>query len=163
MAGYLQNYGAGEEHRNRIVKFIILGVVAALVLSLVGYLLLHNRSEKKTVEHFLAQVNAHDYKGAYVTWGCTEAHPCRNYDFGRFMEDWGPKTKATSPWKIASIEGCRSFVTVNVKADGAELQSLGVDRGARTVNYAPSPECQEKKWHWKQFFQRIFGGTRSTS
>jgi hypothetical protein len=163
MGGYLQNYGAGEEHRNRIVKFLILGVVAALVLSLVAYLLLHNRSEKKTVERFLAQVNAHDYKDAYVTWGCTEAKPCRNYDFGRFMEDWGPKTKATSPWRIANVEGCKSFVTVNVKADGAELQSLGVDRGARTVNYAPSPECQEKKWHWKQFFQRIFGGDRSTS
>ena len=161
MGGYLQNYGAGEEHRNRIVKFIVLGVVAALVLTLAAYLLLHNRSEKKTVEHFLAQVNAHDYKDAYVTWGCTDAHPCRNYDFGRFMEDWGPKSKATSPWRIANVEGCKSFVTVNVKADGAELQSLGVDRGARTVNYAPSPECQEKKWHWKQFFQRIFGGNRS--
>jgi hypothetical protein len=161
MGGYLQNYGAGEEHRNRIVKFTILGVLAALILALVAYLFFHNRSEKKTVEHFLAQVNAHDYKDAYITWGCTEATPCRNYDFARFLEDWGSKTKATSPWKIASVEGCRSFVTVNVKADGAELQSLGVDRGARTVSYVPSPECQEKKWRWKQFFQRIFGGNRS--
>ena len=125
MGGYLQNYGAGEEHRNRIVKFIILGVLAALILSLAAYLLLHNRSEKKTVERFLAQVNSHDYKDAYVTWGCTEAHPCRNYDYARFLEDWGPKTKASSPWKIATVEGCNSFVTVNVKADGAELQSLG--------------------------------------
>jgi hypothetical protein len=38
-----------------------------------------------------------------------------------------------------------------------------VERGARTVSYAPSSECQEKKWQWKQFFQRIFGGNRSTS
>jgi len=161
MGGYLQNYGAGEEHRNRIVKLIIGGVLGALILALIAYFFLHDRSEKKTVERFLAQVNAHDYKDAYVTWGCTEAHPCRNYDFARFLEDWGPKTKASSPWKIASVEGCRSFVTVNVKADGAELQSLGVDRGARTVNYAPSPECQERKWQWKQFFQRIFGRSSS--
>jgi hypothetical protein len=156
MGAYLQNYGAGEERRNRTIKFIVLGALAALILALIAYFFFHNRSEEKAVEHFLAQVNAHDYKDAYVTWGCTEAHPCRNYDFGRFLEDWGPKTKATSSWKIASVEGCRSFVTVNVKADGAELQSLGVQRGARTVSYAPSPECQEKKWHWKQFFQRIF-------
>ena len=162
MGGYLQNYGAGEEHRNRIVKLIIGGVLGALILALIAYFFWHDRSEKQTVERFLAQVNAHDYKDAYVTWGCTEAHPCRNYDFARFLEDWGPKTKASSPWKIASVEGCRSFVTVNVKADGAELQSLGVDRGARTVNYAPSPECQERKWQWKQFFQRIFGGSKST-
>jgi hypothetical protein len=156
MGAYLQNYGAGEERRNRTIKFIVLGALAALILALIAYFFFHNRSEEKTAERFLAQVNAHDYKDAYVTWGCTEANPCRNYDFGRFLEDWGPKTKATSPWKIASVEGCRSFVTVNVKADGAELQSLGVQRGARTVSYAPSPECQEKKWHWKQFFQRIF-------
>ena len=161
MGAYLQNYGAGEERRNRVVKFLILGVLAAVVLAIVAYFFFHNRSEEKTVEHFLAQVNAHDYKDAYVTWGCTEANPCRNYDFGRFLEDWGPKTKATSPWKIASVEGCRSFVTVNVKADGAELQSLGVERGARTVSYAPSPECQERKWHWKQFFQRIFNRSSS--
>jgi hypothetical protein len=163
MGGYLQNYGAGEEHRNRIIKFTIVGVLAALILALIAYFLFHNRSEEKTVEHFLAQINAHDYKDAYVTWGCTEANPCRNYDYARFLEDWGPKTKASSPWKIATVEGCRSFVTVNVKADGAELQSLGVERGAHTVSYAPSPECQERKWRWKQFFQRIFGGNRATS
>ena len=163
MGAYLQNYGAGEEQRNRIIKFVLLGVFAALILVLVAYLFFHNRSEKKTVERFLAQVNAHDYKAAYRTWGCTEAHPCRNYDYGRFLEDWGPKSKATSPWRIVSVEGCRFFVTVNVTADGAELRSLGVDRGARTVNYAPSSECQEKKWHWKQFFQRVFGGGRAAS
>ena len=91
MAGYLQNYGAGEEHRNRVVKFIILGVFAALILTLAAYLFLHDRSEKKTVEQFLAQINSHDYKDAYVTWGCTEAKPCRNYDYARFLEDWGPQ------------------------------------------------------------------------
>jgi len=162
MAGYLEGYGAGEEHRNRIIKLIILGVLGALIAAWVGYLLLHDRSEKRTVEHFLSQVNGHDYKDAYVTWGCTTATPCRNYDYARFLEDWGPNKKTGSPWKIASIEGCRAFVTVNVQADGAELQSLGVERGAHTVSYAPSPECLEKKWHWKQFFQRIFGGGTSS-
>jgi hypothetical protein len=156
MGAYLQNYGAGEERRNRLIKFMILGALAALIVLLSAYFFFHNRSEEKTVERFLAQINAHDYKDAYITWGCTEANPCRNYDFGRFLEDWGPKTKATSPWRIASVEGCRSFVTVNVTADGAELQSLGVERGAKTVSYAPSSECMERKWHWKQFFQRIF-------
>ena len=157
MGAYLQNYGAGEERRNRIIKFIILGLVAALIVLVAAYFFFHNRSEKKKVEHFLAQVNAHDYKDAYQTWGCTDASPCRNYDFARFMEDWGPQSKATSPWRIASVEGCRSFVTVNVTADGAQLQSLGVERGgSHSISYAPSSECMERKWHWKQFFQRIF-------
>jgi hypothetical protein len=158
MGSYLQTYGAGDERRNRIRKFIILGVAAALILTIAGYFFFHNRSETKTVERFLAEVNSHNYPAAYADWGCTMANPCKNYDYTRFLEDWGPPKKAGSPWKIASIDGCRAFVTVNVQADGAELQSLGVDRGARTLNYAPAPECQEKKWRWKQFFQRIFGG-----
>jgi len=49
-------------------------------------------------------------------------------------------------------------VTVNVKANGAELQSLAVQRGSNTIMYAPAPECQEPQWHWKAFFHRIFGG-----
>lgn len=161
MGSYLQHYGAGEERRNRIIKWIVLSLIAAAILAWIAYLIFHNYSEKQTVKQFLAEVNAHDYQDAYRAWGCTAQNPCRNYDYGRFLEDWGPNKKITSPWSIASVDGCRSFVTVNVKADGAELQSLGVERGTRTVMYAPSPECQEPKWHWKQFFQKILGRTTS--
>jgi len=158
MGGYLQHYGVGEERRNRIIKWIIVGCIAVLVASWIIYLVFHDYSEKRTVESFLAQVNAHDYQGAYKDWRCTDATPCPNYDYQRFLEDWGPAKKITSPWQIASVDGCKTFVTVNVKADGAELQSLGVQRGTSTIMYAPAPECQEPQWHWKQFFQRIFGG-----
>ena len=75
-------------------------MLAALILALVAYLFYHNRAEKKTVEHFLAQVNAHDYKDAYITWGCTEATPCRNYDFARFLEDWGSRQKPLPRGKL---------------------------------------------------------------
>ena len=106
-------------------------------------------------------MNAHDYKSAYADWGCTTGAPCRNYDYTRFMQDWGPSPKIASPWKIASVDGCKTFVTVNVTAQGAELQSLGVERGTKTIMFAPAPECQEPKWHWKQFFQRVFGGGKT--
>ena len=55
------------------------------------------------------------------------------------------------------MDGCRAFVTVNVKAQGAEEQSLGVERGTKTVTFAPAAECQERAWHWKEFFARITG------
>ncbi len=158
MGGYLQTYGAGEERRNRIIKWIILGCIAALILAWILYLVFHNYSEKQAVKKFLAEVNSHNYQQAYSDWGCTAAKPCPNYDYKRFLEDWGPDKKITSPWQIASVDGCKSFVTVNVKAAGAELQSLGVERGTDTIMYAPAPECQEPQWHWKQFFHRIFGG-----
>ena len=158
MGGYLQTYGAGEEHRNKVIKWIILGCIAALIVAWILYLVFHNYPEKQAVKKFLAEVNSHNYQQAYSDWGCTAAKPCPNYDYHRFLEDWGPDKKITSPWQIASVDGCKSFVTVNVKAGGAELQSLGVERGTDTIMYAPAPECQEPKWHWKQFFHRIFGG-----
>ncbi|HSU61428.1 MAG TPA: hypothetical protein VLI55_19120 [Bryobacteraceae bacterium] len=158
MGGYLQHYGVGEERRNRIIKWIILGCIAALIIAWILYLVFHNYSEKQTVKHFLDQVNRHEYSQAYSDWGCSVAKPCQNYDYQRFLQDWGPDKKITSPWQIASVDGCKTFVTVNVKAGGAELQSLGVQRGTDTLMYAPAPECQEPQWHWKAFFHRIFGG-----
>ena len=152
----LQQYLDEEDRRNRTIKRIIFGGIALIVIVLAGYVLFRNYPEKQAVNRFLAEVNAHNYDAAYRDWGCTPEHPCPNYDHGRFMEDWGPASKATSPWKIASVDGCRTFVTVNVQADGAQLQSLSVDRN-HGLGFAPAPECQEKKWRWRQFFQRILG------
>jgi hypothetical protein len=157
MGSYLQSYGAGEEHRNKIIKWLILSFIAVVLLAWGSYLFLHDYFETRTVKHFLAEVNAKDYQAAYRDWGCTDATPCPNYDFKRFLQDWGPQKKTSSPWKVESVDGCRTFVTVNVGAPGAELQSLGVERGAKTLMYAPGPECQEAQWHWKAFLQRIFG------
>ncbi len=158
MGSYLQHYGAGEERRNRTIWRIILGAIGLLLILCILYFLLHNYREKQVVDRFLTRVNAHDYASAYADWGCTTASPCRNYDYKRFMEDWGPAKKTSSPWKIASVDGCNAFVTVNVQAEGAELESLGVVRGSKTLMYAPAPECQEPQWRWKQFFSRLFGG-----
>ncbi len=52
-------------------------------------------------------------------------------------------------------------MTVNVQAQGAELQSLSVQRDDHELGFAPAPECQEKQWHWKQFFQRLIGHGKS--
>lgn len=157
MGSYLQTYGVDEYRRNRIIKWIVLSCIGLAILLLVGYLLFQNYPEKRVVNGFLAQVNSHNYDAAYRDWGCTPEHPCPNYDRGRFLDDWGPSKKVSSPWKIASVEGCKSFVTVNVQADGAELQSLAVERDNKSLGFAPAPECQERQWRWKQFFGRLFG------
>lgn len=157
MGSYLQTYGVDEYRRNRVIKWIILSCLGVIILAIAGYFIFHNYSEKRVVKRFLAELNSHDYDAAYHDWGCTQQHPCPNYDRGRFLEDWGPSKKITSPWKIASVDGCKSFVTVNVQADGSELQSLSVERDNDSLGFAPSPECQEKQWRWKQFFSRLFG------
>ena len=152
-----QTYGEGEERRNRVVKILILSIIGLLILLWAFYLFFHNYAEKKTVSRFLEQVNKHDYAGAYADWGCTTAAPCKNYDYNRFLQDWGPDKKISSPWEIVSVDGCKAFVTVNVQASGSELESLGVQRGSKTLMFAPAAECQEPQWRWKQFFRRIFG------
>lgn len=161
MGTYLQQYGAGEDRRNRIIKIIIFTCIGIAILIWILYLIFHNYPEKQAVKHFLSEVNSHNYQAAYQDWGCTSAHPCPNYDFHRFLDDWGPASKATSPWKIASTDSCRTFLTVNVTAQGAEQQSLAVERSDNSLGFAPAPECQERKWHWKQFFQRLFGHSQS--
>lgn len=161
MGSYLQDYGAGDERRNRIITRIILGCLGAVVLSVALYFGFQNFAEKQVAKRFLKEVNAHQYQAAYRDWGCTDQHPCPNYDFKRFMEDWGPSKNGSSPWQIANIDGCRSFVTVNVKTQSSELESLAIQREDHSLGYAPAPECQERQWRWKQFFHRIFGGEQA--
>jgi hypothetical protein len=155
VASYLQQYGAGEEQRNRVIKWIILSCIAAAIIVFAAYLIFHNYPEKQVANHFIADVNSRNYQGAYRDWGCTTEHPCPNYDYTRFMQDWGPSSKVTPPWRVQSIDGCRAFVTINVQAQGSELQSLAVERDNHSLSFAPAPECQEKQWRWKQFFQKI--------
>jgi hypothetical protein len=157
MGTYLQQYGAGDERRIRNRRIIVWSVIGAVVAVLLGYLVFHNFREKQVVKQFLADINAHNYQAAYHEFGCTPEHPCPNYAFNRFMDDWGPASKASSSWKVASTDSCKSFLTVNVEAQGAELQSLAVQRSDFSLGYAPAPECQERKWRWKQFFQRLTG------
>jgi hypothetical protein len=156
MGSYLQQYGEGDERRSRIIKTIVIASLIVATLAIAAYLFFRNYPEKQVVKQFLTEVNSHQYENAYRDWGCTPSHPCRDYNYSRFMQDWG--AKVSSPWKIASVDGCKTFVTVNVQANGAELESLAVQRGNHTLSFAPTPECQERQWRWKQFFQRIFGG-----
>ncbi len=163
MSTFFQQYGVEDERRSRVIWRIVYTCLALLIAGVVGYFILHDLAEKQVANRFLQEINNRNFAEAYREWGCTTAHPCPNYDYNRFLGDWGPAKKATSPWKVASVDSCRSFVTVNVAAQGAELESLSVQRADKSLGFAPSPECQERQWRWKQFFGRIFGGTPAPS
>lgn len=158
MGGYLQSYGAGDEERIRLIKRIVLVVLAVIVLAIVAYFVMKDHAEKAKARRFLADVNAHRYEQAYHDWGCTAATPCPSYTYQQFLEDWGPK-KSETPWKIASTDSCRDFFTVDVENHGSDIQAIMVERNrAHDMGFAPAPECQERQWRWGQFFHRIFGG-----
>lgn len=156
MGSYLAQYGAGDERRIKRVRLIVWTLVTLVVVAILGYLGFHNFREKRVAHQFLADVNERNYHAAYNLF-CPADHPCPNYGFDRFAQDWGPASKATGPWKVASTDSCKYFLTVNVKAPGAELQSLAVQRSDLSLGYAPAPECQERKWRWRLFWDRLTG------
>jgi len=153
MASYLADYGIEDERRGKVIRYIAVIVVAALALAWLGYALWRNYPEKHVAKEFISLLNEHNYRTAYSIW-CPKG--CEHYDYSQFMADWGAN-KTPAPWKIDSTDSCKAFLTVNVTADGSEVQSLSVERGTNVLSFAPAPECQEFKWHWKQFFSRIFG------
>src|ERR1017187_4572638 len=110
MAGYLEQYGAGEEQRERrakIVKIVAITLVAVVLISGALFFNFHNYREERQVKQFLSRLDARDYKAAYAFFGCTHPAPSRYHPFHKFVEDWGPPAllrggtiRSTSSWKI---------------------------------------------------------------
>jgi len=64
-----------------------------VLAGLIFYAVFKNHSEQQQAKAFVASLIAQDYQGAYRMWGCTDANPCRDYPFNRFMDDWGPRAR----------------------------------------------------------------------
>ncbi len=156
MSGYLQDYGAGEDRRGRFIKRLVIALVALLIVGFLAYEFFQNYSEERLVKQFISQINASQYPEAYQTWGCSDVHPCRDYSYQRFLEDWGPAKKLTG-WKVSDVDGCPTGAIVTVAATGSEKTPLWVERGTSSLTFSPWPECQGKRWRFKQFFKNLVG------
>lgn len=156
MSAYLENYGAGEEQRSRFIKWTALSVLAAVILAIAAYLYFKNFREEQLAKRFLNELNTHQFDAAYRTWGCDDAHPCRDYNYQKFLEDWGPQKSGN--WKVTGVDGCPTGAIVLVGAGKSEATPLWVERGAQVISFSPWDECQGKKWRFKQFFRKLFGG-----
>ncbi|HLJ49331.1 MAG TPA: hypothetical protein VKU01_25130 [Bryobacteraceae bacterium] len=161
MASYLESYGAVEEHKARQRRFIKLGVLLAIVVAIVGtvaYALFKNFSEESRAKEFLQLMANQQYQDAYRLWGCTEATPCRDYSFPKFMDDWGPKSghANASAAKISMSQSCGSGVLIRLDYPGAEAVTLWVERKNDILSFAPWPECPGKHWHIGTFLRGLF-------
>ncbi|HEX3876353.1 MAG TPA: hypothetical protein VHW24_05170 [Bryobacteraceae bacterium] len=144
MAGYLDRYGAGEERREKVVKKALIGLAAALVLGGVLFFFLHNFRQERRVSQFFSLLAAHDYKGAYALWGCTDAKPCAGYSLQTFMGDWGPAKGDPNRYKITHSRSCGSGVILTVDF-GNEPEILWVQRNDLTMSFSPFPGCPNPK------------------
>lgn len=144
MAGYLDQYGAGDERREKIIK---IGAIIVAALILIGGPLLfifHDIRQENQVKQFVRLLQAHQYKEAYALWGCTDAKPCQGYDMKRFMEDWGPGKQDLSAFHIERSRSCGSGVILTVNF-GKDQEKLWVQRDDLTIGFSPLPGCPAPK------------------
>ena len=143
MAGYLDRYGEGHEQRAKRRKLILAVVLSLIVLSSALYFGLRNRPQKTQVSHFVELLQKHDYQAAYRLWGCTETKPCPEYNFDKFMEDWGPKSKYAqiASYGISKSKACGSGVIVTVDLGQNREERLWVEGSELTIGYSPWSVC----------------------
>ena len=160
MAGYLENYGAGEERREKITKTVIVAAVAVLVISGLTYLFFRNYPEERQAKRFFALLQSHNYKEAYALWGCTDATPCRDYNQTEFMKDWGPGQAPVNDIDVLDTESCGSGVIVEVDAGKAGDKKLWVERSSKGLGFPPFERCpQGNRIHdfWRNIKFRLHG------
>jgi len=164
MSSYLEAYGAAEQHRARIlgiVKTTSIALGSVLVVCVILYGIFKNHSEEQRAKNFLGLLSAHNYQAAYAMWGCTDSHPCPDYPFAKFQEDWGPKSQHASDPAAVSIgrsESCGSGVVIPLSyKNPVDSVPLWVERDTGTISFAPWPECPGRHLHFGAWLRSVFG------
>jgi hypothetical protein len=145
MAGYLDQYGAGEERREKITKRVFLSLLGALVAAGLLYAFFHNYPEEHQASRFFDFLQQRNYQAAYALWGCTNAsaQACRDYPFAEFMKDWGPDVSPVNSAAVLDGESCGSGVIVDVDAGKAGDKKLWVERDTHILGFPPFERCPE--------------------
>jgi hypothetical protein len=153
MAGYLDQYGAGEERRENIVKKVLIALAFLIVVGGPLLYIFHNFRQESQLKQFFSLLAAHDYKAAYALWGCTDAKPCPGYSMKSFMQDWGPDKgdpanyQITGPHKFLAglipqlhSRSCGTGVIFNVTF-GGQRNDLWIERNDLMIGFSPFPGC----------------------
>jgi hypothetical protein len=143
MAGFLDEYGVKDVRRERVVKTLVITVVALVAAVIAGYFILRTYPAKRQVNAFLDDLRNHDYQAAYRVWGC--AAPCRDYPYKSFLDDWGPKSEFADAAKasVKRTRYCNSGVIVTLNSPAGKEVPLWYERSDNTLGFAPWPVCAE--------------------
>ena len=161
MSSYLETYGASEEQHARrigILKTTAITVISVLILGGILYGIFKNHFEEQQIKTFAARLEAKDFPGAYQLWGCSEAHPCADYPYEKFLEDWGPKSghAGVTP-DISSSSSCGSGVMIGLTYKGTgEPINLWVERDTKAISFAPWAECPGRHLHLGAWLRSLF-------
>ncbi len=165
MGSYLESYGAIEERKARnkqILKRALIAFVCIMIVALFLYTIFKNYGPEQRVKALLADLRNHRYQTAYGMFGCTAEHPCRDYAYSKFLEDWGPNSPHANDTnaRIGLSQTCGNGVLLRVDYPHAQPMLLMVDRATRVISFAPSDwsECPGRHWHFGTFLRSIFRG-----
>jgi hypothetical protein len=143
VAGYLDHYGEGDEKREKKIKRTLLVLFIATVAGAALFFMFKNYRQERRVKAFLTHLSQKDYRSAYALWGCSEASPCRDYAFEKFMEDWGPQSPRakTDRYRITRSRSCGSGVVLTVETGGDQPEYLWVEKRDLSIGFSPYPGC----------------------
>jgi len=144
-SNYLDNYGVADERRERRSKRILYSLLTLAVVGGALWFFFRNYREESKVREFVQFLEKQDYKSAYSLWGCTEATPCRDYNFDRFLQDWGPKSDASNiaGIKRAKVKTCDKGIIQVLQIKGQDV-NLYVDSQSLTIGFSPWPVCNPR-------------------
>jgi hypothetical protein len=151
MAGYLDQYGAGDERREKRNRWLFIGGGAALVALLLAWFLygwdksevvrephvarlvqkLRHHGQEGEVRQFLELVRNRQFEAAYKVWGAS-----KDYPFDKFMEDWGAQRRVGT-FEITSSRTCGSGVVITIDFQKGQEENLWVQNADRTIGFSP--------------------------
>lgn len=137
MGSYLEEFGVKDAKRERLIKRIVLTLLAVVISGGVLWFLFRNYREESRVKEFVAALERKDYKAAHALWGCTDQTPCRDYAMNQFLEDWGEKAGSVTR---GSVKSCEGGIIQTVVVNGKETL-LYVDRETQLIGFSPWPVC----------------------
>ena len=138
-----QQYDEARDRRRQ--KFIIVGVLVALILAWVGYHM-RNYPERHAADKFFAALQKGDVEAAYALWMQDpnwKQHPQKysNYTFGDFSQDWGPSGEwgIIKSYKVNCSYSSGSGVIVEVTPNQrTEHANVWVDKSDKTLHFSPN-------------------------
>ena len=145
MPGYLDNYGVSEAKHEKKVHRILLIVLAVVVAAGGIYLLVRDYREKRQIARFFDLLRQKQYQDAYRMWGCDPAKPCRDYNFEKFLSDWGPQSSHAdlSRVHIRRTRSCDGGVIQIVDFAPNDEVLLYVDRQRLELSFSPFEYCMD--------------------
>jgi hypothetical protein len=158
MSRFLEEYGAGEEQRERLIKRIVIWGLALSVVGSTLYFTFRDWREEQLIKQFFSLLEQKNYQQAYAMWGCTQDTPCKYYSPEKFNEDWGPSSpfSGVAHPKIDHIDNCGGGVVFDVENPKTDPLGLFVDTATKQIGFAPGPRCPGRHFQLWEFLKSRF-------